>query len=138
MSSERGQDFFRPACATKNNANKKNVLFNSKYPKHLQVNNEVVIKIRGYYDDINVDEFVKYQAEKKKISLPSGIEVILPKNKKNFDASELGQYLNSNVFALFQTPSPFEAKIYCSDDLNISDNDNIGKFISGQFVSTKK
>lgn len=118
--------------------NKKNVFFNSKYPKHLKVNNEVVIKIRGYYDDINVDEFVKYQAEKRKIVLPSGVDVILSKNKKNLDSSALEQYLNNDVFALFQTPNPFEAKVYCTDNDNISDDDNIGRFSNGQFIPAKK
>lgn len=107
------------------------VFFDRREPKTLKLNDGVVIKIKGYYNDLFVEEFVEYQAKKKKIVLPSRVEVILPENKNNLDSSALGQYLNNYVFALFQTPKLFEAEVYCTADY-------IGKFSNSQFISTKK
>lgn len=104
----------------------------SKSPKKLQLNKELLIKIHGFYEDIEVAEFVSHQSEKKKIILPSGVDMFLFDEKENLGASELEQYLKTEVLSVFQIPNSFEANIFNSNKVNI------GKYSNGKFIPVGK
>ena len=109
----------------------------------LVVNDEISIIIKGFVRESGVNAFLQYQPEDAKISLPSGISLLLPKEVKNYSKLEMELMLKEKVFSLFQTRTPFAASIFAGDyevDWNkdwanfFKAEDLIGKYDNGAYI----
>lgn len=109
----------------------------------LVVNDEISIIIKGFVRESGVNAFLQYQPEDAKISLPSGISLLLPKEVKNYSKLEMELMLKEKVFSLFQTRTPFAASIFAGDyEVNWNKDwanffkaeDLIGKYDKGAYI----
>ena len=100
------------------------------------------VTVKKIGDIAELSDFLRYNLEKQKITLQSGVAIIVPESKKNMSVSEMEKYLQDNLFSIVQTSNLFAANIYVSDrpDMDIEEHSQycIGRYVDGKYVPNSK
>jgi len=101
------------------------------------------VAVRKIGEITGLSDFLTYYSEQKKVTLPSGVEIIVPEKLKNMSAMEIEKFLQDNVFSIVKTSNLFAAPIYIDDRPLRSGNEYrsnncLGRYVDGKFIPQKR